>query len=342
MEPHTLAAPMPDVKAAPCDRSASAPPAGYGMDLTLYPGRDAAAAYAGLKGAPGQCPVMSAYHSSTLLTSLGLRCCSTSSVHPLTPQADPAQAAPPGPPPPPPPLHGCPPQACAIGAGGRLYRSMENLHWAAVSEPGLYAYGSVDSEFIFRCAAAAATSTTSHWYEGPSGTVAVRPPRPRQEGAAPLPPVAVPGRGRACAQRERERQAGSAGETPAPQRPRHGAQQAPAPSGDPGSGREEQGTPTKQGPRITSPEEIKQEALRRLQLRRQSSTPDLTLLLLRSSSSSSSSSSSADEPGEIPTSRTAESLSPRRPPPAPRTCSLERRRAPPAACTSPRLRSSRA
>lgn len=49
----------------------------------------------------------------------------------------------------------------------RLYRSLENIHWATVADSNLYTHcRSVDSEFILHC------KSTSHWAEGSIG----RPP----------------------------------------------------------------------------------------------------------------------------------------------------------------------
>ncbi|XP_036401583.1 uncharacterized protein si:dkey-91i10.2 [Megalops cyprinoides] len=316
MESRTLAAQMPDVKATPCDRSASAPPAGCGMDLercmtelpaglsvlggplTAYPAREAAA-YAGLQGVPGPCPIMPAYDGNALLTNLGLRCCSTSSMHPLK-HAD-AQPA---------PVHGYPPQVCVNAASGRLYHSMENLHWAAVSDPALYGfgapYGSVDSEFIFRCTA------TSHWYEGPSEHVAFCPRRVPARKDLPLFPQwlfpavderVLNGNARRGLKEKLRLQSSRVTEPHKPLRPQAVpadlCEKDPAPRpGAPGGREDPGGRPRPASTRhITSPEEIKQEALRRLQLRRQSSTPDLTLR-------------PADEPGEVAKSRTEESLLP--------------------------------
>ncbi|KAG9349096.1 hypothetical protein JZ751_029416 [Albula glossodonta] len=327
MESQTLAEQMPDVKGTPCDLSASAPPAGCSMDLerrvtelpaplsvlagplTVYPSRDTTA-YAGLQAPPGRCPIMPAYPNSTLLTSLGLRCCSTSSVHPLK-HAD-AQPA---------PQHGCPPQVCVKAGGGRLYRSMENLHWAAVSDPGIYAfsapYGSVDSEFIFQCA------PTSHWYEAPE-TLAFCPSRAPSRKDVPLFPQwllpavdeqVLNGNARRGLKEKLRLQSSRVTEPNKPLRPQVTPEELAAQRDwAPWRERDEPGLrprPTSSR-HITSPEEIKQEALRRLQLRRQNSTPDLTLR-------------SSEEPSEVAKSRTAESLTPQTPGGA---SSLERRRPP--------------
>ncbi|KAI1884946.1 hypothetical protein AGOR_G00215130 [Albula goreensis] len=327
MESQTLAEQMPDVKGTPCDLSASAPPAGCSMDLerrvtelpaplsvlagplTVYPGPDTTA-YASLQAPPGRCPIMPAYPNSTLLTSLGLRCCSTSSVHPLK-HGD-AQPAPP---------HGCPPQVCVKAGGGRLYRSMENLHWAAVSDPGIYAfsapYGSVDSEFIFQCA------PTSHWYEAPE-TLAFCPSRAPSRKDVPLFPQwllpavdeqVLNGNARRGLKEKLRLQSSRVTEPNKPLRPQVTPEELAAQRDwAPWRERDEPGLrprPTSSR-RITSPEEIKQEALRRLQLRRQNSTPDLTLR-------------SSEEPSEVAKSKTAESLTPQTPGGA---SSLERRRPP--------------
>ncbi|XP_064182830.1 uncharacterized protein si:dkey-91i10.2 isoform X2 [Anguilla rostrata] len=304
MESGPVAGQMPDLKTIPCDLSVSAAPAAnrsmdlerrvaelpaplsvLGGPLPLYPD-------GGHQGAPGQC----AFHSGALLANLGLQCCPSGGVYPSL-----KRAAPPPPPPGPPP-----PPLCLNTASGRLYRSMENLHWAALPDPGLLAfsapYGSVDSELIFRCTA------SSRWYEGGAEGVAFCPaPRggPSARRDLPLlPQWLFPGGGEAvlngAARRGlREKLRLQSVRATEPSKPLRPPAPAAAPPGPPAP-RPPNGRP---GCRITSPEEIKQEALRRLQLRRQNSSPDLTLR-------------PADEPRPAK-SRTAEALAPpalRRPP----------------------------
>ncbi|XP_069472796.1 uncharacterized protein [Ambystoma mexicanum] len=57
--------------------------------------------------------------------------------------------------------------ASSSNAETRLYRSLENIHWATLADSNLYTHcRSVDSEFILHC------KSTSHWSEGSPG----RPP----------------------------------------------------------------------------------------------------------------------------------------------------------------------
>ncbi|XP_019378134.1 PREDICTED: uncharacterized protein LOC109301426 [Gavialis gangeticus] len=226
----------------------------------------------------------------------------------------------------------------------RLYRSVENLHWATVADAGLYSpCRSLDNEFIFHY------KGTSHWSDGsaagdPAQSTAdpgrhlplhaTRTPRPARN--VPLLPFAKvpqwllpPAEERALhgdAKRELKEKlrlhSAKAVEPCKPVRPQASltdlvgrelsecqtsreykngcsvnccavfvehAAFGPSPASGPGK------------PRpclsrwITSPEDIKQEARRRLQLRRQNSSPNLTLL-------------HAWESQEIAKSRTAESL----------------------------------
>ncbi|XP_015214135.2 uncharacterized protein arhgef49 [Lepisosteus oculatus] len=177
MESGTSEASMPDVKTTPCDYSAAGSPAGcsialerclsdlpaslsfLGNPLSDFPLQNTMT-YASLQDGQGQCQVMPGCHNNAFLNNLGLRYCSTNSMHPLkhpdsqlvhqdgcAMQSEPYPAG---------------PGVCVNSTSSRLYRSMENLHWTAVSDSSLYSfsppYKSVDSEFIFRCTA------TSHWY----------------------------------------------------------------------------------------------------------------------------------------------------------------------------------
>ncbi|KAJ8351634.1 hypothetical protein SKAU_G00231100 [Synaphobranchus kaupii] len=240
MESGTVAGQMPDLKTTACDLSVLAPPADCSMDLE----RRVTELPAPLSVLGGALPV---YPDAGLQGAPGQRTTM-------------------------PAYHS---SALLANLGlHRLYRSMENLHWAAVPDPGLYAfsapYGSVDSEFIFRCTA------TSRWYEGGPEGVAFCPRRASVRRDLPLlPQWLFPGGGEGVLNGDARRglreklrlQSIRVTEPNKPLRP-------PAVPGPPAPC-----PPTEARPscRITSPEEIKQEALRRLQLRRQNSSPDLTL-----------------------------------------------------------------
>ncbi|KAM3607658.1 uncharacterized protein V6R79_011422 [Siganus canaliculatus] len=235
--------------------------------------------YPGLQGAPF--PLMARCNSSTLLTNLGLRYCSTSQ-GPLAVGS------------------GVAPGSCAYTGNNssRPYRSMENLNWNNMTDSGLCAfsaapYRSMDSEFIVRY------TSTSHWCGGPpDGPMVGAPgflsspenfyPRhglPRKD--LPLfPQLLFPGgvdewdARKGLREKLRLQSARSSVEhlKPLPLRPQVTPAVAPV---------EREGvrhmTSTGAGSRpvcplrITSPEEIKQEVLRRLQLRRQNSSPNLAL-----------------------------------------------------------------
>ncbi|XP_029558260.1 uncharacterized protein LOC115155617 [Salmo trutta] len=256
---------------------------------------------------PGQCPFIPRSNSSALLTNLGLRYCSTNSVQPLPRGPDSGLELGSG--------LGLDPGPCwnmNQGCGTRLYRSMENLNWSnSVSEPGLYCSpycatyrGSVDSGFIFRCTA------TSHWYDGPSegtGPQGYGPvslafyPHPRlgrglgrlgRKELPLFPQWLFPGtddwgvnattNGRkGLREKLRLQSARSAAEPLKPLRP----QVTPGSTTPILRGCSERDSSPHQRyvgrplyvRHLTSPEEIKQEVLRRLQLRRQNSTPNLAL-----------------------------------------------------------------
>ncbi|KAM9347797.1 uncharacterized protein arhgef49 [Symphorus nematophorus] len=234
--------------------------------------------YAGLQGPPY--PLMARCNSSTLLTNLGLRYCSSRQGGPLG--VGPGEA----------------PGSCihAGGSGSRPYRSMENLNWNNVADSGLCTFSaapcrSVDSEFILRY------TSTSHWCGGPpDGSHGLVPtpeslafyPRhghPRKD--LPLfPQLLFPGgvdewdARKGLREKLRLQSARSSVEPlkPLPLRPQVAPGSAPV---------EREGVhhvnSTAAGcrplcsTRITSPEEIKQEVLRRLHLRRQNSSPNLAL-----------------------------------------------------------------
>ncbi|XP_076118968.1 uncharacterized protein arhgef49 [Alosa pseudoharengus] len=272
----------------------------------------------------GQCP------PSSLLGSLGLRYCSSSSMGPPSPRHTTGGS---GTPPSPRAkqqqqqqqafrayVNSTSTSTSSSGSGSsRLYRSMENLNWA-VSDPSLYGvpYRSVDSEFILHC-----TSTTSHWYDGGQAEddddggggddggqfhAGCSPPNPESLAFYPrraltrrdlpqlFPPWMFPpagaleewaanGSARKGLRDKLRLQSARAAEPLKPLRP----QVAPG-NGVPvtvtastyapawGWGREkEAGSRALSARRITSPEEIKQEVLRRLQLRRQNSSPNLAM-----------------------------------------------------------------
>ncbi|XP_047456783.1 uncharacterized protein si:dkey-91i10.2 [Mugil cephalus] len=239
--------------------------------------------YPGLQGPPF--PLMARCNSSTLLTNLGLRYCSGRQ-GPLGVEAG----------------QGLVPGSCvhAGGNGGRPYRSMENLNWNTVADSGLCSlsagpYRSVDSELILRY------TSTSHWYDGPpdGSLLGAHGLMPNPEGLAFCPRHGLPRKDiplfpqmlfpggvdewdarKGLREKLRLQSARSAVEPlkPLPLRPQ--ATPAVAPFAHDAV---HHGNSTGAGSRppcttrITSPEEIKQEVLRRLQLRRQNSSPNLAL-----------------------------------------------------------------
>lgn len=291
---------MPDVRLPPpCDYSSSSstalsagPPAGCNSPLAL--GADMEPCIADLPLSPDPLnsfaphrhafppyPLMARCNSSTLLTNLGLRYCSS--------RQDPLGVD---------PGHGLAPGSNihAGGTGGRPYRSMENLNCNPVADPGLYGLGaapyrSLDSELILRY------TSSSHWYDGtPDGSVlGARGLVPTPESLAfyprhglprkdlpLLPQLLFPGgvdewdARKGLREKLRLQSARSAVEPvrSLPLRPQVTPNAAIA--------ERENGCWTAAGPRPqykvrTSPEEIKQEVLRRLQLRRQNSSPNLAV-----------------------------------------------------------------
>lgn len=228
-------------------------------------------------------PLMARCNSSTLLTNLGLRYCSSRQSPLGVGSGD-------GP---------VPSSFIQTGSSGsRPYRSMENLNWNNVADSGLCAisaapYRSMDSEFILRY------TSTSHWCSGPpDGSAAgAHGLLPNPESLAFYPRHGVPRKDlplfpqllfpagvdewdarKGLREKLRLQSARSSVEPlkPLPLRPQV----------TPGAA-EREGVqyvnPTGAGSRslctmrITSPEEIKQEVLRRLQLRRQNSSPNLAL-----------------------------------------------------------------
>ncbi|RXN29252.1 si:dkey- isoform X1 [Labeo rohita] len=285
---------MPDVKAPQCEYSPAGSPAGCSMDLSMdlsvlssplsafphhgvppFPAQDVA---------PGHCN-----NNNGLLSNLGVYC-STSSMHPLK-QPD-GQSG-----------YGTMrfPQGCVNTGGTRLYRSLENLHWAAMSDPNAYPYRSVDSEFILHC------TSSSHWYDGPPQGPQVYGLMPSHDSMAiygrrgvvrkdiPLFPQwllpavedwGLNGNARKGLRDKLRLQSTRVLEPNKPLRPQPVLGNAPSPlypcdqdlAVRPGlASLQRNGQQELSARRITSPEEIKQEALRRLQLRRQRSTPNLAL-----------------------------------------------------------------
>lgn len=229
--------------------------------------RPSAPHYAGLNGT--SFPLMARCNSSTLLTNLGMRYCPSSRQIPvgmelgvgLVPSA----------------------QIHTGNAGNRPYRSMENLNWTHVSESGLCATNrSEDSECVLRY------TTSSHWCgsvggaQGPENLMFYpQTGLPRKE--LPLFPHLLFPSGiddwevrKGLREKLRLQSARSSAEPPkslplraqlSPAEPEvilHANATAPG-SRPPGT------------LHFTRPEEIKQEVLRRLQLRRQNSSPNLAL-----------------------------------------------------------------
>lgn len=228
---------------------------------------------------------MARCNSSTLLTSQGLRHCSGRQGPPGT---GPGQRLAPG--------------SCVQtgGHGSRPYRSMENLNWNAASDSGMCTYNvtpyrSMDSEFIL------SYTSTSHWYDGPpdGSLVGAHGLVPNPESLAFYPRHGLPRKdllfpqllfpGGVCDEwdarkglREKLRlqSARSALEPlkPLPLRPQVTPSAAPVEReglshlNSTGAGSRPLCTM-----RMTCPMEIKQEVLRRLQLRRQNSSPNLAL-----------------------------------------------------------------
>ncbi|KAM9850609.1 uncharacterized protein arhgef49 [Aulostomus maculatus] len=240
--------------------------------------------YHSLQGPPF--PLMTRCNSSTLLTNLGLRHCSGRQGPPEIGLG----------------------QELALGPciqtgsnGSRPYRSMENLNWNTVSDSGLCTfnaapYRSVDSEFILRY------TSTSHWYDGPpvaNSLVGAHGVMPNPESLAFYPRHGLPRKDlplfpqllfpggvdewdarKGLREKLRLQSARSAVEPvkPLPLRPQVAPGVPPTEQeGVPHLNSTDAGSRLLCTTRITCPEEIKQEVLRRLQLRRQNSSPNLAL-----------------------------------------------------------------
>ncbi|KAJ8012345.1 hypothetical protein DPEC_G00041740 [Dallia pectoralis] len=299
---------MPDVNAPPpCDSLVLGPgvhPCTAGPAMDLEPClNDLPRPLSGFRdhNAPpyplctGRCLASPRFNSNALLTNLGFRHCPTNGVrYPLTERGLVFESG----------LGRGPDHPIPCGrvnsdGGTRLYRSMENLNWTnTVSEPDLYASpysahyrGSMDSELIFRCTA------TSHWYDGaPEGFGSENLsfyPHPRLGRRAlgglvkkelPLfPQWLLPGvddwrlnvnARKGLKEKLRLHSARASVEPQKPLRPHVIPHTGAAILG----GCSERDTGRQLCVRrITSPEEIKREVLRRLQLRRQNSSPNLSL-----------------------------------------------------------------
>ncbi|XP_027879131.1 uncharacterized protein arhgef49 isoform X1 [Xiphophorus couchianus] len=263
-------------------------------------------------------PLMARCNSSTLLTNLGLRYCSSRQG---TLGVERGQGV----------VRG----SCIDGShGSRPYRSMENLNWNTVGDSGLCALSaapcrSVDSEFILRY-------TSSHWYDGPpdGSVLGAHGLVPNAESLAffprhglprkdlPLfPQLLLPGgvdewdTRKELREKLRLQSARSSVEPlrPLPMRPQVNPNAV-------AIEREgvHQGIPTGTCSRPTctmrtSPEEIKQEVLRRLQLRRQNSSPNLTVQSSQTSTKVAQTSYTTDNIAGNPSGR--ESVCERRRPP---------------------------
>lgn len=214
------------------------------------------------------------------------------------------------------PGHGLAPGSNAGSSSSRPYRSMENLNWNTVADSGLYGLGatpyrSLDSEFILHY------TSSSHWYDGPPDSSVLGAhglvPNPESLSFYPrhglprkdlpvLPQLLFPGdvdeweARKGLREKLRLQSARSAVEPvrPIPLRPQVTPNAAVTERDD--------GTSTGAGSRLqytmrTSPEDIKQEVLRRLQLRRQNSSPNLAVH------------SSASRPTEVKASYTTDNIS---------------------------------
>ncbi|XP_051939138.1 uncharacterized protein si:dkey-91i10.2 [Hippocampus zosterae] len=157
-----------------------------------------------------------------------------------------------------------------VPTGGRLYRSMENLNWNPVLDSGLCS----SSEFIVGYTA------TSHWYDGPPdgsklASLEYYPQHsPRRKDVPSFPQLLFPSgieewdARKGLREKLRLQSARSATDPPKTQ-PLRTTDSFPI---EVNSGCRPVG-----GMRLTCPQEIKQEVLRRLELRRQNSSPNLAL-----------------------------------------------------------------
>ncbi|XP_077393613.1 uncharacterized protein arhgef49 [Festucalex cinctus] len=242
----------------PCDHhpSRSTPPGHHPLEmepcvshlpmsaspLPAFPRHRAAAHYPG----PQWFPLTSRSNSSTLLSNL--RHCAG--------QTGPAETL--------------PGHSLDVPTGGRPYRSMENLNWTPVLDSGLCS----SSEFIVRYTA------TSHWYDGPPDrsnpeSVAYYPQySPRRKDVPNFPQLLFPSgvdewdARKGLREKLRLQSARSAMEP---------LKTLPLRTTDSASVELNPACRPVGGMRLTCPQEIKQEVLRRLELRRQNSSPNLAL-----------------------------------------------------------------
>lgn len=293
---------MPDVEPLPCEYSPAASPAGCSMDLepcftelpdplsVLVPPLSGFPQHRNPSYINVDAPVnrYPAGRNNNLHKNMGLRYCSTTNVHPLKqPESQSTYQA------------GQLSQNCVNSGNNRLYRSLENLHWNA--DPGMYSYRSMESEFVLHC------TSSSQWYDGTSQGSQVYtmihspenmtfcPHQGLMRKDLPLFPQwlfpavedwAMNGNARKGLRNKLRLQSTRVAEPNKPLRPQ------PLPSntlhsfsdhemashfGHLSSPGQVNGKKELYARRITSPEEIKQEVLRRLQLHRQRSTPNLTL-----------------------------------------------------------------
>ncbi|XP_064420138.1 uncharacterized protein SI:DKEY-91I10.2 [Latimeria chalumnae] len=324
MELGTSTLSMPDVKAVPCDYPAAGSPAVCGIDFKHYSNElpsslsalehqltvlscKSAMTYSSVHERQEHCRAIPGAQENTVLANLGANYFTTNnSMNPLkniNSQLSMEDL--------------CPTKAnachvvgtVAIGnAETRLYRSLENLQWAAVADSSFYTfsppYRSADRDFFFQCKA------TSHWCEVSSekpqahglvqsnGNVSLH--RKKTQVHKDLPPFAkVPlglfpsmderilnGDAKRGLKEKLRLHSSKVMETNKPVRPQVSPGELVL--------REFAQKPAFLH-RLTSPEEIKQEAMRRLQLRRQNSSPNLHL-------------HQAEEAGEVVKSKTADSL----------------------------------
>ncbi|XP_061923354.1 uncharacterized protein si:dkey-91i10.2 [Entelurus aequoreus] len=219
-------------------------------------------------------PLMARCNSSTLLTNLGLRHCSGRHGPPEMVLEQ-----------------GLSPDCCLQAGSSRLYRSMENLNWNSVSNSSLGSsnattYRSVDSEFILRY------TSESHWYDGPPDgsmvggqglgsnpeSLAYYPQTGLPRKDTPLiPQLLFPGgvdewdarKGLRVKLRLQSARSGVEPLKSLPLRPHLYT--------DDREGGHQNSIQPLCGIRLTCPQDIKQEVLRRLQLRRQNSSPNLAV-----------------------------------------------------------------
>lgn len=293
---------MPDVEPLPCEYSPAASPAGCSMDLEpCFSELPDPLAVLGppLSGFPQHrnpscinldAPVnhYPAGPNNNLLSNMGLRYCSTSNVHPLKqPESQSSYQA------------GPLSQSCVNSGNNRLYRSLENLHWNA--DPGMYTYRSMESEFVLHC------TSSSQWYDGTSQgsqvytmmhspeNMAFCPRQGLMRKDLPLFPQwlfpavedwTMNGNARKGLRDKLRLQSTRVAEPNKPLRPQpllsntlhsYSDHEMASQFDHFSSQGHVNGKKELHARRITSPEEIKQEVMRRLQLHRQRSTPNLAL-----------------------------------------------------------------